>query len=576
MAEMRLFEKIKLLLKRIYGSPVFRVFADYVKENKWLGAVLLYVILLHLTICIAFYLGDLKHSIGNPFIQGLWGWLALFGICLLPGGMITRILLSLLVILQTAISIVNIFLSLVFSLPLRADAFAVLAVSSRQEVREFCSIFLSAKVVILLLASVLVIALLQLAIWKNSVRRKVWLYVFSGLLILPQIIEAVRLSSIDEFDCVYLRNPIFSLAHEFMTYQESVNRLSEMARHPQIPAGIRCRLSEDEKFTAVFVIGESATRSHHSIYGYPRKTNPLLEEVKDKLFLFTDVIAAYPHTIASLSYMLTNEDTQNLQDYRYTLFDVFKAAGFEIHFCSNQPRWGEFDSPISILTAHADKRLYLQERSAGAHDDGLLKYFSEALDGKGKKLIVLHLIGSHATYETRSPAEFKVFNRDNRVRSPYPEVDKWREVDEYDNSIRFTDFVLRKIIDRLEKDSGASFMLYCSDHGDFPEHRDREPRSPSATAPEFYEIPFVFYANPVFCEKYRSLLDDVGKNVDKPFLTDHIMYPILSASQISFDGFPGHFDLFSSAFVPPAERKKARNDAVYHFRANPYQDPGKK
>ena len=572
---MHRFEKFKLLLKRIYGSPVFKGFADYVKENKWLGAVLLYVVLLHLAICVAFYLGNLKHSIGNPFIQGLWGWLALFGICLLPGGMITRILLSLLVILQTVISIVNMFLSLVFSLPLRADAFAVLAVSSKQEVREFCSIFLSARVVFLLLATVFVIALLQLAIWKNSVRRKVWLYAFAGLLILPQIIEAARLVSIDESDCVYLRNPIFSLAHEFMTYQDSVNRLAGMARHPQVPAGIRCGQS-DENFAAVFVIGESATRSHHSIYGYPRKTNPLLEEVKDRLFLFTDVITAYPHTIAALSYMLTNEDMQNPQDYRYTLFDVFKAAGFEIYICSNQPRWGEFDSPISILTAHADKRLYLQERSAGALDDGLLKYFSEALDGKGKKLIVLHLIGSHANYEMRSPAEFKVFNRNNRVRSPYPEVDKWSVVDEYDNSIRFTDSVLRRVIDRLEKYPGASFMLYCSDHGDFPEHRDREPRSPSATAPEFYEIPFVFYANPAFREKHKSLLDDIGKNVDKPFLTDHIMYPILSAAQISFDGFPRHFDLFSSGFVPLAERKKGRNDAVYHSRGNPYLDPGKK
>ena len=225
------------------------------------------------------------------------------------------------------------------------------------------------------------------------------------------------------------------------------------------------------------------------------------------------------------------------------------------------------------MTAHADKRIYLQERSPGAQDDGLLELFSAALADKGRKLILLHLIGSHAHYEKRSPEKFKAFNRTNRVKAPYPEVDKWREVDEYDNSILFTDSVLRRIIDRLERYPVPSFMLYCSDHGDFPEHVDQEPRSPSSASPEFYEIPFVFYANPGFRGRYGAFLADIGKNVDKPFMTDHIMYPILSAAQISFDGFPRRFDLFASDYVPPPERKAGHSNVLYRTRTNPYNHP---
>lgn len=572
---MHLLKAIKSLFKGILNSSAIQGVIGYVKDNKWLGAVLLYIILLHLATCISFYVAEMNTTIGNPFIQGLWGWLALFGICLLAGGRIAKVMLSLLVIVQSVISFFSIFLSLTFSLSLRADAFAVLAVSSPQEVREFCAAFLSAKVLLSLLAAVSVIVLLLLSIWKNPIRRKICLYLFSGLLILPQIIDAARLAAQDDLLGVCFKNPASLLIYEFMTYRRTVKSISDMALHPQIPTGIDNHRA-DENFTAVFIIGESATRCHHSIYGYPRKTTPLLEAVKDKLFVFTDVIAGFPHTIGSMSFMLTTEDTQNLQDYRYTLFDVFKAAGFKIHFCSNQFRWGEYESPISIFTAHADKRSYLQEDSPGALDDSLLKYFSAAMDEKGKKLIVLHLIGSHSLYERRSPAKFKVFNRTNRVKAPYAEVDDWSEVDEYDNSILFTDFVLRQVIDRLEKYPGPSFMLYCSDHGDFPEHREQEPRSASSSSPEFYEIPFVFYANPGFRTRYSTFLADVGKNVDKPFLTDHIMYPILSAAQISFDGFPRRFDLFSSDYVPRTERKAGYSKVPFRSRTNPYLDPGKK
>jgi len=570
---MRLFKKIKSLFEAIINSAAFKEVIDYVKENKWLGVILLYIILVHFMTCVAFCMGNLNSTIGNPFIQGLWSWLALFGICLLPGGMISRLMVSLLVIIHTLIGVFSIFFSLVFSLKVRADAFAVLAVSSTQEIREFCSVFLRAKVLFLLFATVIVVAMLLIAVWKSSIRRKLCLYVFACILIFPQIIDMVRLAARKDYESIYSKNPIASLIYEFMSYRESVHKITQMACRPQIPKGIDNHRS-DENFTAVFVIGESATRFHHSIYGYPRKTSPLLEAVKDKLFIFTDVISAYAHTVASLSFMLTTEDTQHLGDYRYTMFDIFKAAGFQIYFYSNQARWGEYDSPISILTAHADKRVFLQEESPGALDNGLLKYFAEALATKGRKLIVLHLMGSHGRYDKRSPASFKVFNPSNRLESPY-QVDHWDEIDEYDNSIRFTDSILGQIVDSLEKNPAASFMLYCSDHGDFSERTEKSPRSGSSTSPEFYEIPFVFYANPAFRGRYGAFLNDVRKNVDKPFLTDQVMFPFLSAAQISFDGFPKNVDLFSPGYVPIPERQLGRSGAFYHSRTNPYKKPGK-
>jgi len=561
-------EKIKNIFRKISQNAAVAGAVSYILDNKWLWAVLAYCVLLHYAECLCFYFGSIKKSVGNPFIQGLWSWLALFGIGMLAGGRAAKIILTFLVILQTLVFSISAFLSLTFSLTLRADAFAVLAVSSVQEITEFCSVFLNMKGLLGVLAGILVLTLVLTALWKNPVKRKIYLYVISAILILPQLINAIRFSVNEEYEDIYCRNSIAKLVSEFLEYRENIQYLFGMMNHPQLPAGVRCA-ANDEDLTAVLVLGESATRFHHSIYGYPRNTSPLLNEIRDKLLIFTDVISGFAHTVQSCLYMFTTEDKLHPRDYRYTMFDIFKAAGFKVYFFSNQFRWGEYDSPIGMISAHADKRAFAQEEKPNSFDDSLLKMLETALRKKGKKLIVLHLIGSHANYKQRSPASFKVFTDKNRL-SPPCEVDDWDQVDEYDNSILFTDHVLRQTADQLKGYKGAAFMLYCSDHGDFPEQIVRQPRSADSKSIEPYEIPFILYANPVYREKYTDFLNGVRKNVDKPYMTDQLMYSMFSASRITFDGFPYEKDLFSPEFIPPSERQIGRSSNFYHSRGNPY------
>ena len=74
-------------------------------------------------------------------------------------------------------------------------------------------------------------------------------------------------------------------------------------------------------------------------------------------------------------YMFTAADVDHPEDYRYTLFDVFRSAGFRSYHYSDQSRWGKYDSPINILTAHADSRFFLQEHFPGSFDDRLVEEF---------------------------------------------------------------------------------------------------------------------------------------------------------------------------------------------------------
>jgi heptose-I-phosphate ethanolaminephosphotransferase len=71
----------------------------------------------------------------------------------------------------------------------------------------------------------------------------------------------------------------------------------------------------DTPRTLVLVIGESTTSRRMSLYGYPRKTTPRLDVLKEKgeLFAFSDVIAPRPYTgevIKQIFSFANQEDTE--------------------------------------------------------------------------------------------------------------------------------------------------------------------------------------------------------------------------------------------------------------------------
>ena len=553
------------------NTKILKPLIGYIVENRLAFAALLYSLLLHVTECSFRYYTDLTATLGNPIIQGLWGWLALFGLCLLPGGIPAKILLSIFLFLQSLETFCAAFLCAVFSLSLRAEAFAILAVSSPEEVRDFTSRFFTWKLFLSITAVLAVYSFVLCTIWRSRLKRAWSLYAICGILLLPQLVNTIRFSVRGDYDDIYRHNSLSMLAFSYGKFESDMHKLTDMEKHPQLPPNVRYQ-GNDEKMLAIVVIGESATRFHHSIYGYPRSTNPNLEAKKD-LYVFSDVISGYAQTVQSFLYMMTAQNGQQKQDYRYTMFDVFKKAGFKVQLYSNQNRWGKYDSPISILTAHADSRFYLQEHDLGSLDDGLVHEFRKR-PGKTDHptLAVFHLIGSHNSFDKRSPKEQKVFNAANRPESPCT-VEDWDEFDEYDNSIRFTDHVLGMLIDTIDAEPGPAFMLYCSDHGESPELFFSSPRSGTSKNPVCYEIPFVFYANAAYREKYPETIKTIQANLDKPYVTDDLMYSVFSAAQITFDDFPHDKDLFSPGFTPPVRRCMGGSSALYETRRNPFSIP---
>ena len=55
----------------------------------------------------------------------------------------------------------------------------------------------------------------------------------------------------------------------------------------------------------VVIIGESASRSHYSLYDYYLKTSPNLDTLKNELYIFDDIISPYSGTSAVMEVLLT-------------------------------------------------------------------------------------------------------------------------------------------------------------------------------------------------------------------------------------------------------------------------------
>ena len=86
------------------------------------------------------------------------------------------------------------------------------------------------------------------------------------------------------------------------------------------------------------------------------------------------------------------------------------------------------------------------------HDGVLLPFLDSALhDDSPKRLIFIHLAGSHTPAHDRFPKQFARFTLADQ------------ELADYLNSVLYTDYIIGEIYHRLE--DSPSIVIYLSDHG---------------------------------------------------------------------------------------------------------------
>lgn len=199
----------------------------------------------------------------------------------------------------------------------------------------------------------------------------------------------------------------------------------------------------------VLIVGESERTANMSIYGYPRDTTPELIKQKPQLLLFRNAVTPAPVTIMAVPLALTADTVSGRDPHKYSdnVINIANKAGYDTYWFSRQGKGGAHNNVITGIAMNTKEHQWLD----GGYDEDLLPLLNAALKKPGKKVIVLHLYGSHEPACRRFPANQAVLHGDN-------EAD-----DCYDNSVRYTDTLMGNIFRTLE--NSRSSVIYFSDHG---------------------------------------------------------------------------------------------------------------
>ena len=290
----------------------------------------------------------------------------------------------------------------------------------------------------------------------------------------------------------------------------------------------------------VMVVGETARAHNFSLYGYPRNTNPLLSKTPG-IKAFPNVTTQSNTTHKSVPMLLSAASAEDFERlfHEKGILAAFKEAGFHTVFISNQLPNHSF---IDFLGEQADEHYFLKKEDAlqGNHyDEDLLQKLDEILpkaDASSsahyhyryrKLFVVLHSYGSHFNYQERYPRSFAYFKPDSR--SEAKSENRRDLLNAYDNTIRYTDYILHGIIERLQKWEGVqtktdgvygqpiSAMLYTSDHGEniFDDERCLFLHAAPKASDYELHVPFIIWTSEGFSKQYPDILKALGENRSK-------------------------------------------------------------
>ncbi len=253
----------------------------------------------------------------------------------------------------------------------------------------------------------------------------------------------------------------------------------------------------------VMVVGETSRANNWSIYDYERETNPELSKVKG-LTYFCHALTESNTTHKSVPMLLSSVDANDFDSiyYQKGIITAFKEAGYQTAFFSNQRYNHSF---IDFFGKEADTFDFIKEDVKDSNynpsDDELLKLVAAEVEkGATKQFIVLHTYGSHFNYRERYPAERAVFLPDTPVDAKVRY--KKNLVNAYDNSIRYTDDFLARIIHLLQRQCVDAAMLYTSDHGEDIFDDERRLFLHASPVPSYYQIhvPFLLWMSDSYKE----------------------------------------------------------------------------
>jgi heptose-I-phosphate ethanolaminephosphotransferase len=298
-----------------------------------------------------------------------------------------------------------------------------------------------------------------------------------------------------------------------------------------------------------------------SLYGYPRDTTPELKKFASELDIATDACSSRSTTTEQLKELLTFATRENPKPLTTapTLIQLMKAGGFKTYWLTNQQLAGQYDRWAGIFSKPADERHLINMRGTEegiSYDENLLPHLKQVLadPSSSRKFVVVHLLGTHQSYDLRYPPRFGRFNDlagiDGRFLSKGHSAWNTWLYNTYDNAVLYNDFIVSQIIGEAKKVDRAT-VTFLSDHGEsLGEEVQWFGHYPESGPRQLYEIPLMFFSSPSFQGDLGEKLAQLRNNLNQPVQSDQLMHTFLDLYGIEHPLFQAGHSLLRANFQP--------------------------
>lgn len=463
----------------------------------------------------------------------------------------------------------NFFLWKFFMMPLNGGWLSILLASSQAECQRFLSAY-RLELFGMILGAVVILVLIGFAIWKVKMPQPGWRNSLIGLLLcvpyfalnaVPERHQKVgerEKPDIGWFHKAFghkpgwisgltaLELPLSTYRHD-QTYHQS---LIKGCRNPDIPEQLDTDLSIFSKPPLfVFALGESSTRNHWSLYGYPRMTTPCLDAWRPELLVFDDVDGVCCSTSEAMHFLLTAATVENPSHIVCTLPTACKRAGYRCVLISVQSSWqgagrkDEWD-PLRLVLTGCDRMIFttdgVDREMKGVYDDSVLPHLDNVIAESADcpTVVFLHFIGAHFPPAEFYPPSASIFEGSSK------------SVDEYDNATRFHDGVLGQVLARVKGSNRPSFVFYISDHGETPDSNNWRCMSDRS----LWELPMFIWFSSEYKEKFESMVSHIKRYAQYKMQPDELFDSLLSLCRIQ--GVPITTGSMENGSLKPRKNRK--------------------
>ncbi|GAB3445945.1 phosphoethanolamine transferase [Massilia solisilvae] len=307
----------------------------------------------------------------------------------------------------------------------------------------------------------------------------------------------------------------------------------------------------------VLVIGETARADRFVLNGYTRGLPSFLARQENVIPLH-DIITPFTYTNLSVPTMLTPPLPQEQgRDRARSLVSAFREAGFKTYWISNQQPIGMRETEVSHFSREADEVVFMNLSIRTMHMDGLYdEHLIEPLAKflarhEQKQFFVLHMLGSHDSYQRRYPPAFDILQPSLRSQHDPDHHDRRNKLaveNSYDNAMHYTDYVLARIIETVGRQDAVSALVYAADHGETLFDGDCGRSGHGSSGRQEFPVAAMAWVSHQYKAQWPARVERLVKNASAPITTEAILPTMLDLAAIDTTQLDQSRSLASAAF----------------------------